>query len=205
VADYFTDREELLVRQYLRTRDEKFYTEHIDPLLLKVAHGIKKKYNFKPKSIFNCDSVVYGCRSLLWEKLTTNFDSNAKKKAFSYLSTVAQNYYFGVWRAYNRNAKKLWKFHLEVDNTWNNHIHITPREHEIIELENQKLIKGFVRDRLGIQEKTISDVEALSGRAHKKNVLEILRKNLRLNTKQIRRKYGKRKEEYLNFRRVLNS
>ena len=71
---YFGKAEEQLVMEYLKTKDPVFYEEKIHPLLGKIAYGVCKGKDFKPRPYFTSRSVIEGCRSHLWVTLLFNYD-----------------------------------------------------------------------------------------------------------------------------------
>jgi len=115
---YFGKREEGLIREYIKTRDEKLYEEVVDPLLTKIAYGVRSRYNFQPARYYRSNSVIGGCKILMWEKLITNFDPNCGKKSYSYLTRCAHNFFCGVWRKRNKALSTQMRFRNEVAELW---------------------------------------------------------------------------------------
>tara|TARA_R100001163_G_C5046782_1_gene184005 strand:+ start:302 stop:1009 length:708 start_codon:yes stop_codon:yes gene_type:complete len=112
---YFGVEQEKQVKQYLTSLDEDIYQNHIHELLRRIAYGMSHKMKMRPASLYRSKQVKDGCVSHLWEQLVSNYNPNKGKKAYSYLTTVAHNYYCGVWRKYHRKNITLYKTGKEIE------------------------------------------------------------------------------------------
>lgn len=157
---YFGEEEEETVKNYVKTLDPNIYRKKVHPLLVKIAKGISVKMKMKPTSLYNSQAIKDECVALMWEKLTTNYDSSRHTKAYSYLSRIAENYYKNVWRTYHKSpitfsrvSDSIWEnwlaIHGDTTKTWDG----TDRfgiENAIIRLEDEKLINNTIHDLLKI-------------------------------------------------------
>ena len=145
---YFGPNEEDLVLKYLETGDSDFYAEKIDPLFEKLLYGVRKRYNFQPKRIFLDDAVINDCKSLMWEKLTTNFNTSFHKKSYSYLTRVAHNFFCKIHRDLKKEERQRSEFEL-IYYSWNMNLNFYPSiEHLCIEQENRSAYKTIIDDYL---------------------------------------------------------
>lgn len=179
---YFGPEEESIIRQYIETRDESFYKASVRPLLRKIVYGVRRGKKYRPRAYFEAPEVIHACEALMWEKLLTNFDPNRGHKAYSYLTRVAQNFFFHVAKTRRRNESTLYYVGLEVDRIWKliNEVGLD-RETDLIEEEKtsvrNEVMREFVKNYLHAipeQEKIIFEqIEALPY-AHKKAVNAII-------------------------------
>lgn len=179
---YFGPEEESIIRQYIETRDESFYRASVRPLLRKIVYGVRRGRKYRPRAYFEAPEVIHACEALMWEKLLTNFDPNRGHKAYSYLTRIAQNFFFHAAKDRRRDQTTLYYVGLEVDRIWKltNEVGLD-RETDLIEEEKTSVRNGamreFVRNYLHAtseQEKAILDqIEALP-HAHKRAVNAII-------------------------------
>jgi hypothetical protein len=183
---YFGEEQEELIRQYIETRDERLYEKSIDPLLNNIAYGVRSRRNFQPASYYTSPSVINGCKSLMWEKLISNFDISKNAKAFSYLTRIAQNYFCGVARKRKKSIRTLRLVAWEAEAIWESQ-HGYSRDAESrmlnIDLSNIRtnIVKMFFERSFNISEgtykKIMKEIECLPN-AHKKAVNRVLHKHL---------------------------
>jgi len=190
MANYFGKEEEALVREYIKTRNEKIYEDTIDPLLTKIAYGVRSRYNFQPARYYRSASVINSCKTLMWEKLITNFDPNCGKKSYSYLTRCAHNFFCGVWRKRNKALSTHLRFRNEAAELWygaNNFEKsgVQLREEKEQTMQNHQQARNtalvFLKMKFGVSdnvcEKILAEINSLP-KAHKKAVNAVLIKYL---------------------------
>ena len=187
---YFGKREEGLIREYIKTRDEKLYEEVVDPLLTKIAYGVRSRYNFQPARYYRSNSVIGGCKILMWEKLITNFDPNCGKKSYSYLTRCAHNFFCGVWRKRNKALSTHMRFRNEVAELWygSNQFEksgVQLREEKEQTMQNHQHARNtalvFLKMKFGVSDDVCENIFAeVNGlpKVNKKAVYVVLRKHL---------------------------
>ena len=186
MKQYFGKKEEALVRQYIKTKDERLYENHIDPLLSSICYGVRSRYNFQPKAYYTSPSTINGCKSLMWEKLITNFDPDSGKKAYSYLTRIAHNFFCGVWRKKNKSINTFYHVSKETHKMWvGSHEFakgaLVLREEKEQQKDRQRIASFFLRSEFDISEekckKIFADIDKLRD-PNKKAVNVVLRKHL---------------------------
>ena len=115
---YFGPEQENQVRHYLETLDGEYYKNHIHKLLRKIAIGVGQSKGWHKNPYYRSDAVVGGCVSLLWEKLASNYEPQKGRKAYSYLTTIAQNYYRNVRKKVIKEQTTLYKTGKEIEWLW---------------------------------------------------------------------------------------
>jgi len=115
---YFGPEQENQVRHYLETLDGEYYKNHIHKLLRKIAIGVGQSKGWHKNPYYRSDAVVGGCVSLLWEKLASNYEPQKGRKAYSYLTTIAQNYYCNVRKKVIKEQTTLYKTGKEIEWLW---------------------------------------------------------------------------------------
>ena len=192
---YFGPHEEELVKEYIKTRDEKLYNASIHPLLKSITYGVRDKYNFQPKAYYTSPSVINGCISLLWEKLLTTYDPGKGHKAYSYLTRVAHNFFCEVFRKINKSDSTLLYTTRQVEQIWNaSHSYSESREQMFIDEHNsrarKRIVGTFISDYLfctpAQEKKILESIDELPN-PHKKSINKILFKTLDLKNYAIRR------------------
>ena len=189
---YFGKEQEELIREYIKNKDEMLYAKHIDPLLDGIAYGVRARYKFTPAAYYTSPSVINGCKTLLWEKLITNFDLSKNKKAFSYLTRIAHHYFCAVARKAKKSDRTIKLVASEADVLWE-YMHAEHRDIEsrMVDIDNSNIRKEFVREFLvqsfntnaSTLEAIMQDVDKLPN-AHKKAVNGILHRRLWPNIKE---------------------
>ena len=191
---YFGPEEEKIIKEYIKTRDEKLYNASVHPLLKNIAYGVRGKYNFKPEAYYASPSVISGCVSLLWEKLLTTYDPEGGHKAYSYLTAVAHHYFCGVARKRNKGETTLRYTTRQIEQIWNaSHCYSESREEMFLDEHHtrtrKRLVGSFLSDYLfctPIQKKKILESIDDLPRAYKKNVNKIIIDELDLQNYAIR-------------------
>ena len=204
---YFGKEQEKIVKQYLKTRDSNLYTKEIHHLLVKIAYGVRASYNFQPVYLYGSPPVISGCITLMWEKLISNFNPDSDKKAYSYLTAVARNYFCHVWRTYHRSARTFVHTNLEASFIWKN-AQTSDDETKLIDEERSQdrssIAKEFLINQFkatpGQMRNALERIDALDS-PNKKAVNEVLRKRFGVNTKQIHRKRQKHAPLLQNYRK----
>jgi len=190
---YFGPEQEELIKEYVKTRDDGLYKAHIHPLLKSIAYGVRAAHNYSPKAYYTSDGVINGCISLQWEKLITNWDPQRDKKAFSYLTVVARNYFYHVSKKANKKESTFHHIRLEAERHWERaNEYSTDRETTLIEhshtlIRNEtgrKFLKEYLHATPKQEKKIISKLDALP-RAHKKAVRDIIFKTLKMGNHRI--------------------
>lgn len=193
---YFGPEEETIIRQYIETRDESLYRASVRPLLRNIAYGVRRGKKYRPRAYFEAPGVIHACEALMWEKLLTNFDPDRGHKAYSYLTRIAQNFFFHVAKVRRKEKSTLYYAGLQIGRLWDeSHDSIQDRETSLIEAERTSVRNGtmreFVKDYLHAtpaqEEKIFDEIEALP-RAHKKGVNGIIYDVLEMDKFVIRKK-----------------
>ena len=212
---YFGKHEEQLVAEYLKTRDPVFYEEKIHPLLGKIAYGVCLGKGFNPRAYFTSRSVIEGCRSHMWETLLFKYDPSKGKKAYSYLTAVAYNYFCGVSRKMQKASTTLFRVAQETQQLWSDsHISLQSAEEMMIEIEEldgrRGVAKHFIDECFDIKPRSykamMRQIEA-SPKNNKKDTLRIMRrflrpkKKIKNQTKWMRRKKFKFANEYEAYKK----
>ena len=183
---YFAQREERLVKEYLATQDEEFYKKNIHSLLVKIADGVVRGKDFQPRRYFRSQAIITSCVSHLWETLINNYDPNRDKKAFSYLTSVAFNYFCAIHRNRLKTQEVLYKVYLEAGQRWNDsHAAIMSAEDMHISIENlqdkKEKIKSILVGSFDLSDEQYGKILHsldVSQKSHKKNTLSILRNHI---------------------------
>ena len=202
MSKYFSQREEDLVKEYLATQDEEFYKKNIHLLLVKIANGVVRGKDFQPRRYFRSQAIITSCVSHLWETLVNNYDPTRDKKAFSYLTRVAFNYFCGIHRNRLKTQEVLYKVYQEVGQRWiDSHAGIMSAEDMHISIENlqeqNEKIKNILIQSFDLSEKQYNKILHsldVSQKSNKKNTLSILRNHIKAPNKIVgHHKWMKRK------------